>query len=287
VGALGSFDENGLGEPSVIFSAPFFYMLYTGRNLQEDRDIGYAVSADGVNWKKMTISGLFGARNRFAWNSHVICDTTLMDNADGSISVWYGGGDVADPAENVHGQIGYFTFTAMPFRQDYDANDDFSGAGVAPESLLTGSYPPDGAPGAKSAWAGPLATLRMRPPSSGQELVVSGWAPYTLHQRAGLSGPLELKVTANDRLLASRRFTADEVFELRIPSDRLAAGQSGKGITVKLLTSHSFVPSSAFGGPDVRQLAIKISSIKLRPKIGKASSERPRDETQRALPPTP
>lgn len=31
IGAEGSFDENGLGEPAVIFEPPYYYMLYVGR----------------------------------------------------------------------------------------------------------------------------------------------------------------------------------------------------------------------------------------------------------------
>ena len=53
IGARGTFDENGLGEPSVIYKAPYFFMLYTGRNNKEQRNIGIAVSRDGVNFKKL------------------------------------------------------------------------------------------------------------------------------------------------------------------------------------------------------------------------------------------
>lgn len=47
-GSKGSFDENGLGEPSVVYNVPYFYMLYTGRESDEKRDIGTAISLDGV-----------------------------------------------------------------------------------------------------------------------------------------------------------------------------------------------------------------------------------------------
>lgn len=103
VGAADTFDENGLGEPSVIFKDDMFYMIYTGRNKNEQRNIGLAVSYDGVNFKKMNTQGIF--ENRSDWNSEVICDTTLM-LVDDDIWCWYGGGNVSSPDQELNGKIG-------------------------------------------------------------------------------------------------------------------------------------------------------------------------------------
>ena len=43
-----------------------------------------------------------------AWNSKVICDPTVVVDGD-VVKVWFGGGDVASPDENLHGQIGFAT----------------------------------------------------------------------------------------------------------------------------------------------------------------------------------
>jgi hypothetical protein len=40
-----------------------------------------------------------------AWDSKVICDPTVVANRD-RVTVWFGGGDVARPDQNIHGQIG-------------------------------------------------------------------------------------------------------------------------------------------------------------------------------------
>jgi hypothetical protein len=40
-----------------------------------------------------------------AWDSKVICDPTV-EVSGGSVVVWFGGGDVASPDENLNGQIG-------------------------------------------------------------------------------------------------------------------------------------------------------------------------------------
>jgi len=109
VGARGTFDSNGLGEPSVIYSASFFYMIYTGRDALENRDLGYALSPDGVHWKKRSSAGLFSSGSlRQEWNSQVVCDTTILQDNDSSFRVWFGGGDKPAPAQKLNGQIGIF-----------------------------------------------------------------------------------------------------------------------------------------------------------------------------------
>ena len=100
-GGAGTFDENGLGEPAVWEYQGFYWMLYTGRDVAEDRRLGLARSTDGVHWKKMP-AVFAGAQ---AWDSKVVCDPSVVLEGP-QIRVWFGGGDVARPDENVHGQIG-------------------------------------------------------------------------------------------------------------------------------------------------------------------------------------
>jgi predicted GH43/DUF377 family glycosyl hydrolase len=103
-GGPGAFDEAGLGEPAVWQSHGWYWMLYTGRDAAENRRLGLARSADGVHWTKL--SAVF--KGAEPWDSKVICDPTV--EVDGpTIRVWFGGGDVASPDENLHGRIGYGT----------------------------------------------------------------------------------------------------------------------------------------------------------------------------------
>jgi len=101
LGADRAFDENGLGEPAVWQSHGRYWMLYTGRDRTENRRLGLARSMDGVTWEKLP--GSFAGSER--WNNKVICDPSVLVEGD-SIHVWFGGGDVASPDENLHGQIG-------------------------------------------------------------------------------------------------------------------------------------------------------------------------------------
>jgi hypothetical protein len=79
-------------------------MLYTGRDIKEYRRIGLARSTDGVRWTRLP--AIFSGTQ--PWDSKVICDPTVVVEGD-KILVWFGGGDVASPDENLHGQIGFGT----------------------------------------------------------------------------------------------------------------------------------------------------------------------------------
>jgi len=101
LGEYGAFDANGLGEPAVWAARGYYWMLYTGRDSGEMRRLGMARSRDGVHWEKLAMV-IAGAE---AWDSKVICDPTVIAEGD-RITVWFGGGDVAHPDQNIHGQIG-------------------------------------------------------------------------------------------------------------------------------------------------------------------------------------
>jgi predicted GH43/DUF377 family glycosyl hydrolase len=103
LGARGAFDENGLGEPAVWVSEGRYWMLYTGRDRREERRIGLAISGDGVRWERLGAETVFAGSQ--GWNSKVVCDPSVEVTPEG-VRVWFGGGNVAHPAENVNGQIG-------------------------------------------------------------------------------------------------------------------------------------------------------------------------------------
>jgi hypothetical protein len=43
------------------------------------------------------------------WDSKVICDPSVEVIDDSTVAVWFGGGNVARPDENLNGQIGFGT----------------------------------------------------------------------------------------------------------------------------------------------------------------------------------
>ena len=111
IGDEGTFDENGLGEPAVWQSSGRWWMLYTGRDRHEVRRLGLAFSRDGRRWQRFTDAAVMTGAE--AWNAKVVCDPTVLPprQPGGPWRIWYGGGDVAHPAENIHGRIGYAELT--------------------------------------------------------------------------------------------------------------------------------------------------------------------------------
>jgi len=108
LGKYGAFDEMGLGEPAVWIAHGYYWMLYTGRDAQQNRRLGMARSTDGVHWEKLP--AVFEGRQ--PWNSKVICDPAI-ELLDGRLAVWFGGGDAPSPDENLNGQIGVAVLKAV------------------------------------------------------------------------------------------------------------------------------------------------------------------------------
>jgi predicted GH43/DUF377 family glycosyl hydrolase len=104
LGEPGSFDEVGLGEPAVWGAAGRYWMLYTGRDRNEYRRIGLAVSDDGVLWQRSSTLPVLAGNE--SWDEKVVCDPSVEPGSNG-VRVWFGGGNVATPAERLNGQIGY------------------------------------------------------------------------------------------------------------------------------------------------------------------------------------
>ena len=100
--------EAGLGEPAVWTSHGFYWMLYTARDFEERRRLAMARSTDGVHWRKLPETFAGAA----AWDSKVLCDATVLVEGM-EVRVWFGGGDIASPDENLHGQIGAARLTTL------------------------------------------------------------------------------------------------------------------------------------------------------------------------------
>ena len=112
LGAAGTFDENGLGEPAVWQAAGWWWMLYTGRDRAENRRIGIVRSLDGVQWERLKETAIFAGTA--PWMAKVVCDPHVEPGENGGFRIWFGGGSIPHPAENIEGAIGYATLELMP-----------------------------------------------------------------------------------------------------------------------------------------------------------------------------
>ncbi|HYP12799.1 MAG TPA: hypothetical protein VEQ63_02660, partial [Bryobacteraceae bacterium] len=103
LGEPGLFDETGLGEPAVWAYGGSYWMLYTARDRREYRRLGLARSQDGVRWTRVSDNAVLSGQQE--WNDKVVCDPHVEVQGE-RMRVWFGGGDRAEPAENLNGQIG-------------------------------------------------------------------------------------------------------------------------------------------------------------------------------------
>lgn len=93
--------ETALGEPAVWPTHDCYWMLYTATRQDGSRSLRLARSKDGVAWEKIE-SRITG---RATWNTKVLCDPEVDVSPEG-VRIWFGGGNVASPDENLNGQIG-------------------------------------------------------------------------------------------------------------------------------------------------------------------------------------
>ena len=261
LGAYGSFDENGLGEPGVIYKAPYFYMIYTGRNRDEYRNLGMAVSLDGVNWKKLHTEGFFPTPEE-GWNSAVVCDPSLLEDTDGTVRVWYGGGNIASPDENLNGQIGMFR---LGFNTDgscvssFDANtwDNSQHSSV---SYIPGSYKIEGEEGSRYAWMSDNACVTLKNDSSRPYAILKGRVSRSLFEGTEIK-TLTVDTFVNGEYAASSDELEDGEFEIIIDK----SGVTDPCITIQMKASGHVNLLEAGLGRDDRDLSWILYSIRQEP----------------------
>ncbi len=95
--------EEDINRPSVVKKADGYHMWYTGQAGGKRSWIGYATSADGKAWKRMSDRPVLSAE--LPWEKvAVMCPSVRWDEAAGLYRMWYSGGDQWEPDA-----IGYAT----------------------------------------------------------------------------------------------------------------------------------------------------------------------------------
>lgn len=256
VGVSGSFDEKGLGEPSVIYNAPYFWMLYTGRNAIEQRNIGIGVSLDGINWKKLNYEGIIDLQDN-SWNSQVMCDTSLLREEDGTIRAWYGGGNVPAPAQNINGKIGVFDIILDGVVDAASFHCD-SIPGEIAKDFIKGCYGIEGEEGSRNTWCGKEIYATFENWHDADDFVVNGYFNYDIFEKAGVS---EVRLTAyiNDVMVGEKIFAESENFEWVLKKPEEAGGEY---LNLRIVASDGVVPKKYNMGNDERELAWMLKSIR-------------------------
>ena len=260
IGIRGAFDEKGLGEPSVIYKAPYFYMLYTGRNAAEQRNIGMAVSLDGVAWVKLHDEGIADL-SKNTWNNQVICDTTLLEKENGDFWVWYGGGNVPSPAENLNGMIGCLTMrlSGTDNPATFTAGDDWRRENVNVRDFIKGAYDMEGTGDGSYVWCSDEVAVVLKRAAGKNDLVIRGYIPSGLYDRKNISD-MKLSVFIDGHLAAEcRNDMQNETFEI-VLEDVLCNIESDY-FELKIKSSESVIPKEMGQSDDERKLSYILNSI--------------------------
>ena len=264
IGTKGTFDENGLGEPSVIYYPPYFYMVYTGRDRDEKRNLGLAASLDGIYWKKMSTTGLLGERKIGAWDDSVICDPTLMPDKDNKLKIWYGGGNKPSPDERLNGNVGLM-IASIDQKRDlgtFDVNN-MKESIVDTRDILKGSYSIEGENGKKSVWISGEANITLLNKKDTNGLTVKGYVPYSAHKQANKNIE-EVIITfyINGNEAENLHFKEDKPFDITINREKLSKLVGNNGFfDFKIKVNNSFIPAESGLSPDKRNLSILINYI--------------------------
>ena len=106
-GDPGEWDEGELERPIVIKDGSTYKMWYSGKNVANTWQIGYATSDNGTNWTKHASNPLFQPGVNGKWDDHhVEADWVIMEDST-TYKMWYTGTDNSNV--EVNNQIGYAT----------------------------------------------------------------------------------------------------------------------------------------------------------------------------------
>jgi predicted GH43/DUF377 family glycosyl hydrolase len=104
-GAPGSWDDDHIRAPTVIFDGTTYHMWYSGCDWQNYR-IGYATSSNGITWTKSAANPVIDLGAPGSWDDgQVVAYKALHDGT--AYHMWYSGGDDETPSGGSTWRIGY------------------------------------------------------------------------------------------------------------------------------------------------------------------------------------
>ena len=95
--------EDDINRPYVLKRGDTYHLWYTGQAKKRSW-IGYATSADGITWKRMSDKPVLSADQPWEKNTAVMCPSVIWDEAAKQFRMWYSGGEQNEPDA-----IGYAT----------------------------------------------------------------------------------------------------------------------------------------------------------------------------------
>ncbi|MCP4555925.1 MAG: hypothetical protein GY836_10905, partial [Herbaspirillum sp.] len=108
-GSPGAWDEDAVGDPSVIKENGTYHMWFFGEGPGYSERIGYASSTDGINWTKYAGNPVLSEGGTGAFDDSDVWGPMVINDPGNTYKMWYAG---EDSSEN--GSIGYATSQAGP-----------------------------------------------------------------------------------------------------------------------------------------------------------------------------
>ncbi|UCF08626.1 MAG: hypothetical protein JSW28_02755 [Thermoplasmata archaeon] len=93
-GGNNGWDDESVEYPEVIYSNGLFRMWYSGRDTTDKYRIGYATSADGINWTKSSSNPVLDLGSVGEWDNYYVHSPTVIFDG-GSYHMWYSGNDAS------------------------------------------------------------------------------------------------------------------------------------------------------------------------------------------------
>lgn len=164
---------------------------------------------------------------------------------------------MAEPAQNLNGQIGFFTisFVGAGGIRQFDANtwnDDL----INSTEMIAGSYPLEGEAGSKTAWVSERTSIVLQNDPDADMIAISGYLPMNLFNQAGID---EVRIHAYINRVGAGSYTATEsgAFQILISIEALDSDY----LLLEMNTSAYVNPKAEGLGVDGRNLCWLLDSI--------------------------
>ena len=89
-GRLGSYDENMITAPYVLYDGKLFHMWFSAADFSGNWSINYATSPDGANWHKVAENPLMEESHDDRWDAVYIAEPAVIFSGS-SFQMWYNG----------------------------------------------------------------------------------------------------------------------------------------------------------------------------------------------------
>jgi|GEM_PF-1278818 len=89
-GPVGSYDENILSAPMVLYDGETYHMWYSAADFKGNWSINYATSTDGVRWVKAAQNPLLKETHDTRWDAVYLAEPYVLWNGSG-FQMWYNG----------------------------------------------------------------------------------------------------------------------------------------------------------------------------------------------------